>query len=237
MTSSRPQYALMLAAAVLLSVAGCKQASTPAASSAEQPAVTAPSEIGGAPIVQLKSDATPTGEKPQFLTATIFPGRGMNVFEITAYLPGKGVIKVLASPSLTEAAEKLNGGPGDQNGNASFSFGGAFLVPYPNRILGKLSPDGSTITTQWHGHTLTLPANWHNSAEPTKDKHAMHGLILASQTQDVQTQNTTDGQTVTGVIHAGDFGGHWLSQTDLNFTIALAGKAIDATIVAKNVGK
>jgi len=48
-----------------------------------------------------------------------------------------------------------------------------------------------------HGKTITLPANWHNSNDPTKDKHAMHGLILASQTQDVQTQSIPDGQTLT----------------------------------------
>jgi galactose mutarotase-like enzyme len=65
----------------------------------------------------------------------------------------------------------------------------------------------------------------------------MHGLILASQTQDVQTQPIPDGQTLTGVIHAGDFGGHWLSQTDLSFAITLTGPAVDATITAKNVGK
>jgi hypothetical protein len=48
----------------------------------------------------------------------------------------------------------LNGGPDDVHGVKSFSFGGAFLVPYPNRIRGKLSSDGKTITTQWHGKTL-----------------------------------------------------------------------------------
>jgi len=65
----------------------------------------------------------------------------------------------------------------------------------------------------------------------------MHGLILASQTENVQTQPIADGQSVTGIIHAGDFGGHWLSQTDLSFVITLTGSAVDATIVAKNVGK
>ena len=34
----------------------------------------------------------------------------------------------------------------------------------------------------------------------------------------------------------GDFGGHWLSKTDLDFTIELAGKDVTATITAKNVG-
>ena len=109
--------------------------------------------------------------------------------------------------------------------------------PIPTASSGPLSPDGTTITTKWHGKTITLPANWHNSADPTKNKHAMHGLILATPAQDVQTQSTPDGQTLTGVIHAGDFGGHWLSQTDISFVISITGSAVDATIVAKNVGK
>ncbi|MBT9332649.1 aldose 1-epimerase [Paracidobacterium acidisoli] len=226
---------LILTAVAALFVAGCRK---PAPAPSESSAATQPAtpQIGGMDVVKLTRPATSNGASPEFTSVTVLPGRGMNVFQITANVPGKGEIPVLASPSLEDAAAKLNGGPDDQNGNASFSFGGAFLVPYPNRIIGKLSADQSTVTTEWHGKTLTLPANWYNSEDPTKDKHAMHGLILASQAEDVQTQNTTDGQTVTSTIHAGDFGGHWLSKTDLSFSIALSGKAVDAMITAKNVG-
>ncbi|HUY81171.1 MAG TPA: aldose 1-epimerase [Acidobacteriaceae bacterium] len=234
--SSRPQYTLMLAAAVLFSVAGCKQSTAPKPTPAAQAAATAPAEIGGAKVVELKSTATPTGDKPEFLSATILPGRGMNVFEITAYVPGKGVVKVLASPSLAEAADKLNGGPGDEYGNASFSFGGAFLVPYPNRILGTLSKDRKTLTAKWHGKTVTLPANWPGK-NPTDRPVAMHGLILNVKAQDVKVAPIPGGQQLTATIHAGDFGGHWFSDTDLNFTLSLTGSEFDAQIKAANVGK
>ncbi|HEX4066338.1 MAG TPA: aldose 1-epimerase [Acidobacteriaceae bacterium] len=242
MSMQRGLTAAAAAAAIIL-MTSCKKQEQPA----PQPTTTQPAaqtntpqstpQIGGQPVVKLTRAATSNGQKPEFLSVTVLPGRGMNVFQITANLPGKGEIPVLASPNLEEAAERLNGGPDDQNGNASFSFGGAFLVPYPNRIIGKVSADGKTITTEWHGKTITLPANWHNSEHPTEDKHAMHGLILASQAEDIQTLNIPDGETLTGVIHAGDFGGHWLSQTDLSFLIALTGKAVDCTIVAKNIGK
>jgi len=226
-------------ATTLTLLAGCKKETPPVAETPQpsQPAPSSVPEIGGQPVVKLTRAATSNGQQPEFLSLTVLPGRGMNVFQITADMPGRGEIPVLASPSLEEAAAQLNGGPGDEYGNASFSFGGAFLVPYPNRIIGKLSPDGKTVTTEWHGKKIVLPANWHNSEHPTEDLHAMHGLILASHTDDVQTLSIPDGQTVTGVIHAGDFGGHWLSQTDLSFVISLTGKAVDATIVAKNVGK
>ena len=225
---------LILAGIALMAGCGKSPAPAPAAS---QPAPAPIPQIGGEPVVKITRPGTSNGQQMEFLSVTVLPGRGMNVFQITANVPGKGEIPILASPTLEEAAAKLNGGPADDNGNASFSFGGAFLAPYPNRIVGPLSADGKTITTKWHGKTITLPANWHNSDDPTKNKHAMHGLILASQTENVQTQPIADGQSVTGIIHAGDFGGHWLSQTDLSFVITLTGSAVDATIVAKNVGK
>ena len=233
--SFRPQYMFMLAATFLLSIAGCKQSAPPSPTPAAQPVATIPAQIGGEDIVKLTRAATTNGQRPEFLSATILPGRGMNVFQITANLPGKGTIDVLASPSLAEAAGKLNGGPDDQYGNASFSFGGAFLVPYPNRILGELSADGKTVTAEWHGKTLTLPANW-KGKEPAARPHAMHGLILNSKTDDVNVQDIPGGQVLTGTIHAGDFGGHWLSKTDLNFKLTLTGNAFDAEITAKNVG-
>lgn len=231
----RPQYTLMLAATALFAVTGCKHSQPATPAPAAQQASAAPTQIGGENIVKLSRTATSNGQKPEFLSATILPGRGMNVFQITANVPGKGTIHVLASPSLQVAADTLNGGPDDQYGNASFSFGGAFLVPYPNRILGTLSPDGKTVTAEWHGKKMTLPANWHGK-KPGARPHAMHGLILNVPVQDVKVQDVPDGQQVTGVIHAGNFGGHWLSDTDLNFTLTLTGNAFDAQITAKNVG-
>jgi aldose 1-epimerase len=230
-------HVLVFAAATLLAVSGCKQTPAPSESAAPaQPAAVAtPQQIGGQDIVKLERKPTSNGQKPEFLSATVLPGRGMNLFQITANVPGKGEVEVLASPSLATAASKLTGTGDDANGNLSFSFGGAFLVPYPNRIRGKVSDDGKTITTQWNGKTITLPANW-KGKNPGAEPHAMHGLILASKTDDVKTETTADGQTVTGTIHAGDFGGYWPSKTDLEFSIALTGGAVDATITAKNVG-
>jgi aldose 1-epimerase len=219
---------------VALLAAGCRQ--QPAAAPAPQPATPAPLKIGGEDVVTLTRKATASGSKPEFLSVTLLPGRGMNMLQVTAAIPGKGEIPLLHSPSIEDAAKQLTGTGKDQTGNVSFSFGGAFLIPYPNRIVGEASPDGKSVITQWRGRTLALPANFPSkrSGGPVV---AIHGLITLDKVEDLQTQTTADGQTVTGVIHAGDFGGHWLSDTDLNLTIALEGDAVDATITAKNIGK
>jgi aldose 1-epimerase len=193
-------------------------------------------EIGGQKIVQLMRKATRSSSDPEFLSATVLPGRGMNLFQITARVPGKGVVQLLASPSLGEAAQVLNDGPEDSHGVKSFSFGGAFLVPYPNRIRGKLTPDGQNIITQWDGKTLTLPAVWKGKVNPNAELHAIHGLILDRKTDSIEINDLPDGQMVRGVIHAGDFGGYWLSSTDLTITIVLRAETLEASITAKNVG-
>ena len=233
--SSRPW--LLLAAAALLPLAGCgKHAQPTESANAPKPLVTDTTvQVGGEDVVTLNRTAAQASSKAEFVSATIFPGRGFNLFQITANLPGKGEVKLFASPSVEEAAGKLNGGPNDPGGTASTSFGGGFLVPYPNRILGKVSDDGKTITTSWQGHTLVLPADWQGK-NPGAPKHSIHGLILASKVDNIQKTKTADGETVTGILHAGDFGGHWLSQTDLNFSIELTADAVTTTITAKNVG-
>jgi aldose 1-epimerase len=190
-------------------------------------------EIGGQKIVTLTRKATST-TKPEFTSITILPGRGMEIQQITANFPGKGNVDVLASPDLAGSAKMLDQDD-NANGDLGYRLGSVFLVPYPNRIRGQLSADGKTLTTEWQGHSLTLPAN-NIGKNPGAERHAMHGLILKAKTDNVSVKNISGGQEVTGVIHAGDFGGHWLSKTDLDFTITLTADAVDATIVARNVG-
>ncbi len=190
-------------------------------------------EIGGQKIVTLNRQAVST-TKPEFTSVTLAPGRGMEILQITANFPGKGEVNVLASPDLA-GAKKMLDVDDDAFGDLGYRLGAAFLVPYPNRIRGTLSADGKTLTTAWEGHTITLPAN-NIGKLPTAERHAMHGLILKAKTDDIRVSKTPGGEQVTGVIHAGDFGGHWLSKTDLVVTITLTAGAVDASITAHNVG-
>jgi galactose mutarotase-like enzyme len=190
-------------------------------------------EIGGQNVIVLSRNAVSTTQ-PEFTSITVAPGRGMEILQITANFPGKGNVDVLASPDLA-GAKKMLDVDDDDNGDLAFGMGAAFLVPYPNRIRGKLAADGKILTTEWQGRSLTLPAN-NIGKLPTAERHAMHGLILKAKTSDIRVKKEPGGEQVTGVIHAGNFGGHWFSKTDLVITITLSAVAVDASIAAHNVG-
>ena len=194
------------------------------------------SAIGGEDAITLHRPLTGGGDALEFRNLTLFPGRGLNLFQITANIPGRGETSLMLSPPLDEAAAKLTGEGDDRWGNLSHSFGGAFLVPYAGMIGGTVAPDGQTLVARWQGQSLTLPANWHGKL-PATPRRALHGLILQSRLDTVEKHLLRDGEQLTGVLHAGDFGGHWPSSTDLAFTVTLTKSAVDITIRATNVGR
>jgi galactose mutarotase-like enzyme len=192
--------------------------------------------VNGVPAVTVSRKPTPGATKPEFTSVTLLPGRAMMIQQITANFPGEGEVNVLAEPfgDLDAAAKTLND-TDDANGDLSYRMGAAFLFPYPNRIRGKLSEDGKTLTTEWKGKTLTLPAN-NLGKLPTAERHAMHGLILKTPVTDLKVTRTPEGGSISGVIHGGNFNGHWLSKTDLVIKVTLTAGGVDASIVAHNVG-
>jgi len=191
-------------------------------------------EINGEKVITLKRAAVST-TKPEFTSVTVAPGRGMEVLQITSNFPGKGEVNVLASPDLATIKDALDVKDND-NGDGGYRFGAAILIPYANRIRGQVGPDGKTVNVNWEGHTLSLPGNT-SGRQPGAEKHAMHGLILKAKVTDVRTRRIAGGEQVTGILHAGDFGGHWISRTDLMFTVSLTADALDVQVTAKNVGK
>jgi len=195
----------------------------------------APVKIGGKDVVKLERKATGDGKRAEFLSATVLPGRGMNLVQVTAFIPGKGVTNVLYAPPIEEVAKLLNGGADDQFGNGSFKLGAAFLVPFANLIRGKASANRKSITAEWEDKQLTLPANW-PEGHPEVPPSAIHGLIRSDKADSVTLHTVEDGEALVGVIHAGDFGGAWPSKTDLEITITLTGNSVTASVNAKNVG-
>jgi aldose 1-epimerase len=182
--------------------------------------------VGGQEPVVLRSE--PSGRGPEFLEATFVPGRGMNVFQARAFVPGTGEVDFLRSPSLDEAAAQLRG---DYMGVHSFRFGGAILLPFANRIRGKVLPDGCTLETRILGHDVRLPADWQGKS-PGSEKCAIHGLILASKMDVIEA----DGNHVVATLEAGDFGGHWLSCTSVRVQAALQRDTVHLEVAVTNPG-
>jgi aldose 1-epimerase len=85
---------------------------------------------GGQEAILLTRTSMTGDTTPEFLSATLLPGRGMNVLQITAFIPGKGEVNLLASPSVESAAGVMTGHGPDADGRASLTMGGAFEAPW-----------------------------------------------------------------------------------------------------------
>ena len=58
-----------------------------------------------------------------------------------------------------------------------------------------------------------------------------------SQFQDIKRTRKPDAISVSAVLHAGNFDGHWLSDTDVTVESTLKNNAVELEVTAKNVGK
>jgi galactose mutarotase-like enzyme len=186
-------------------------------------------QIGGAPAVLLRARDLPA-DRPGFTEATILPGRGMMLLQARLRLPSGQDVDALHAPSLDEAAHELSGGSEDFAGNRGFAFGGALLVPYANRIRGRDVEGAREIAATIDGRPARLPRNWGGKAAGAA-QYAMHGLIL-----DAQVAYEASEETVRGRLPAGDFGGRWPGQVDLDFSWRLSGGALLLRLEARNVG-
>lgn len=194
-------------------------------------------QVGGQPAIILSSPPGAGASEEgagglRFVEADLLPGRGMNVFRIRAQIPGKGIVDLIEAPPLADAPALFANGAPDTK---SVTGGGAILLPWANRIRGKLSRDGKTIRTKVLGHTVNLPANWSGKA-PGAEKHSIHGLMLAAKMDSVAVDSNVDHAEVTADWHAGNFGGHWLSSTDLKIHAELRADQFAFTVTATNVG-
>jgi galactose mutarotase-like enzyme len=201
----------------------------------QRPVIDVAVRPGGQEVVQLQRSQIAGGNGPEFLTATLLPGRGMNVLQITAYLPGKGEVNLLASPPLENAAKILSGTGADATGAKSLAMGAAIEMPWAGRISGASTPDGENLSTMWHGTRLVLPTDLKDSYG-VAGTVAAGGLLLKQPSYSINTSVMPDGGEAQATFHAGNFDGHWPSQTEVMTTVSLSGKALTMKIVARNTG-
>jgi aldose 1-epimerase len=190
------------------------------------PASTGP---GGQDPVVLKRQRNMTDGQPEFVSATLLPGRGFNLWQLTAFLPGHGEVPLLVSPPVRDAASLLNGTGPDANGSASTNYGGAFLAPWASQLQGGPSAAPGFLQTQWQGNRLEFPSMSTGSSLSTE------GLLLARPADAVQTRVIPDGQSAQATFHAGSFAGGWPGNTELTVTTELSGHSVILTMSAQNI--
>ena len=217
---------------------GCKSRPTPPVPTPTATASANLPEIGGQKAIQLRRLQSGVGAKPEFLSVTLLPGRGMNVFQITAYLPGRGEVPLLASQPVAAAAKIMNGGPDDLQGNQSFSMGGALLFPFANRLVGPVTVDRKTgnriITATWQGRSVPVIANW-DGKQPGAPWCAMHGEMLAAKAENVSVKATSETAAAIANFHL-PANGHWFSDNDVKVTVAIDRDTVTAMMTATNRG-
>jgi aldose 1-epimerase len=217
---------------------GCKSQPAPPPPTPTATASARLPDVGGQKAIQLRRLQSGVGSKPEFLSVTLLPGRGMNVFQITAYLPGRGEVPLLASQSINAAAKIMNGDPDDLQGNQSFSMGGAFLFPFANRLVGPVTVDKKTgdhsVTVTWRGRRVPVIANWHGK-QPGAPWCAMHGQMLAAKADNVSVK--ADSDTAAAIAdYRLPSNGHWFSDNDVKVTVALDRDTVTAILTATNRG-
>jgi galactose mutarotase-like enzyme len=181
--------------------------------------------------VHLSRSATTIGKGAELLSVTLLPGRGMNVFQITAMVPGHGEVPLLVSPPLADAAAILTGDHDDANGIASTTLGGALLLPWAQSISGTPTGTPGLLETNWLGHRLTFPA------ESPRSMMSVEGLLLNRGADSVRSSMLPDGQSALATFHAGDFNGNWMSNVEVTVLAELTAHTLDLTITAENTGQ
>jgi aldose 1-epimerase len=197
----------------------------------QPPAEVMPTGPGGQDPIRLSRSATSIGKGVELISATFLPGRGMNVFQITALIPGHGEVPLLVSPQLASAASILNGQDDDANGSASTTLGGAVLLPWAQRLSGTSTNTQGTLSTIWNGKRLSF------AAENAGSNMSVQGLLLNRAADSVKSDVLPDGQSVVAVFHAGDFSGNWLSTIEVTVEAQLTAHDLDLTVTAKNTGQ
>jgi galactose mutarotase-like enzyme len=193
------------------------------------PRSAAPPQPGGQDAIVLERTAFGGGAMPEFLSATVLPGRGMNVLQIRAFVPSKGEVNLLASPPLDEAASMMTGKDADANGAVSLAIGAAVEAPWAGTIFG--SAGTNVLNTMWNGETIHLPADHRDGT-----LSATGGMLLRRVATTLKSNVMPDGGQAEAIYDAGDFEGHWLSQMEVSTTVQLSSRAMEMKIVARNTG-
>lgn len=186
---------------------------------------------GGQPVLEIHRSPATNGSQPEFASATLLPGRGMSILQITAMVPGRGEVRLLFSPDLGSVSQVLTASGPDAYGAMSSSMGAAIAVPWAGQLSGVPTANRSILQGVWQGQRVTFPAAAEDSTLSTE------GLLLNRGADSVETSSIPGGKAVQAVFHAGSFSGSWPSNLELNVQTELTAHDFELEIVAKNTGQ
>jgi galactose mutarotase-like enzyme len=192
--------------------------------------------IGGQPVFKLLAPFSESQKEASIISATVLPGRGMNVFQLKAFLPDYGLFNMFSSFPVEEAPDFFTENSEDFMGNKSFLTGGAILLPFAGRIRGKLLSDGKSLEVKLLDKTVILPANWSSDGNSQGEKIAHHGLILKKHMHTLETGADSNSAFIEGVLYAGDYDGRWLGWALHTIRCSLSESGFILTITTKNTG-
>ena len=182
---------------------------------------------GGADPIFLRRTESAGSNLPEFLSVTMVPGLGMGVLQITASLPDRGEVPLLFAPSVASLANDVAGPKVGSN-----DLHGSFEVPWSGNLNGPISPLGTSLTTNWRGHAISVP----RAASERSGSGAEGGLLMVQPADTTNTNLSTNPTSATGEFEGTTFDDHWPSKTNVSISAQLTARAIDLTVTAKNVG-
>jgi aldose 1-epimerase len=180
---------------------------------------------GGSDPIVLKRQPTPGSTTPEFLSATLLPGLGMDFLQITASLPNRGEVELLEAPTIKDLADGTT--PARTGVNDRW---GIIEVPWGGLLSGVLSPLGTTIRTSWRGHDIEAPTDLPARAV------AEGGMLNTLSADATKATPESAPTTATAIFKGTDFDQHWISRDDVTVSASLSASAIDLTVTVKNVG-
>ena len=195
--------------------------------------------LGGKPVVRIERPVPRSPAKSAFVGATIVPGLGMNVWQVSYVHPLRGVQQLLFSQPIEQLKEELSDAilnNQDPFLNRAFFAGAPLLFPWANRLRGLVSEQKGTLEAKWNDQVLVVPRNWPPSQKPDPQaSSAIHGLVYAKDFG-ISEKKSGSTATVAGSYQSAGFGVGWPSALKVEVAVQLTADLFRYTVEARNTG-
>lgn len=192
----------------------------------DAPAPAASTGPGGRDPILIERSPTPGATTPEFVSAQVLPGLGLDLAQISAQVPGKGAVPLLVLPSLQSIADGTapRSGPNDVHG--------AIEVPWGGLLTGLRNIVGTSLMLDFQGSTMTVPTD--GKGIPIS---AEGGLLTDRNADSAELTTIPGGARLTGLVADSDFDGHWRSKSQVQVQIDVQATSVELTTTVKNTGE